>query len=87
MLIKIYHITLTNNNKIIMQQSREKPIVLQWINHQFLSDTYDTTDTSKNKINDNESNDGVETMSDMSDMSDKESENKGYNASMSHSGT
>jgi hypothetical protein len=65
-----------------MQQSREKPIVLQWINHQFLSDTYDTTDTSKNKINDNESNDGVETMS---DMSDTESENKGYTASMIHS--
>jgi hypothetical protein len=82
MLIKIYHITLTNNNKIITQQSREKPIVLQSINHQSLSDTYNTTDMSKNKINNNESNDGVETMS---DMSDTESENKGYTASMIHS--
>jgi hypothetical protein len=82
MLIKIYHITLTNNNKIIMQQSREKPIVLQSINHQSLSDTYNTTDMSKNKINNNESNDGVETMS---DMSDTEAENKGYTASMIHS--
>jgi replicative DNA helicase Mcm len=67
----VYELLIENSH---IARVKEKPIVLQWIDPNSLSDTTDTTDIPNNKINFNGNNYGDKTTSDasyMSNMSDK----------------